>query len=251
MITNNQNSIKTYKYRRNTAAIITALIFIVISISTALQSDINQETTDNNTTNVAFSTISAAESLDKLEIKGRAPKTGYSRSQFGDGWGTADGCDLRNLILQRDLNNDELDNTNCQVKNGVLQQDPYTGESITFVRGAQTSSAVQIDHVVALSDAWQKGAQNISYQDRVRIANDPLNLLAVDGPTNIEKGDKDAASWLPPNKSYRCMYVARQIAVKVKYKLWVTKAEHSAMKRTLSNCPNQKLPQEFNAGLSQ
>jgi hypothetical protein len=157
---------------------------------------------------------------------------------------------LRNLILQRDLEKDELNYTNCQVHSGILTEDPYTGETITFVRGAQTSSDIQIDHVVALSDAWQKGAQNISYEERIKLANDPLNLLAVDGPTNIEKGDKDAASWLPPNKSYRCMYVARQIAVKVKYKLWVTRAEHSAMKRILNNCPDQLLPIE-NSSLSQ
>src|SRR5947199_120048 len=82
------------------------------------------------------------------------------------------------------------------------------------VRGQRTSAAVQIDHVVALSDAWQTGAQLLPALERARLANDPVELLAVDGPTNEAKGDGDAATWLPPNKPFRCAYVARQIAVK-------------------------------------
>jgi hypothetical protein len=101
---------------------------------------------------------------------------------------------------------------------------------------------VQIDHVVAVSDAWQKGAQNLDVSKRAEFYNDPLNLLAVDGPTNDKKGDGDAATWLPSNKDYRCRYVARQIAVKAKYTLWVTQAEHDAMKNVLSACPGQALP---------
>jgi hypothetical protein len=95
---------------------------------------------------------------------------------------------------------------------------------------------------VALSDAWQKGAQKLSFASRVQFANDPLNLLAVDGPTNSSKGDSDAATWLPPNKAYRCAYVARQVAVKRKYQLWVTSAERDAIARVLKACPGQKLP---------
>ena len=111
-----------------------------------------------------------------------------------------------------------------------------------FVRGPGTSSDIQIDHVVALGDAWQKGAQQLSSAERYALANDPLELLAVDGKTNQDKGDGDAASWLPPNKSYRCAYVARQIAVKVKYKLWVTPAEYQAMATVLNDCPTQTTP---------
>jgi hypothetical protein len=103
---------------------------------------------------------------------------------------------------------------------------------------------VQIDHVVAVSDAWQKGAQALDVSTRAQFYNDPLNLLAVDGPSNQKKSDADAATWLPPNKSYRCRYVARQIAVKAKYSLWVTQAEHDAMKNVLSTCPGQTLPIE-------
>lgn len=127
---------------------------------------------------------------------------------------------------------------------GVLA-DPFTAATINFVRGNATSTAVQIDHVVALSDAWQKGAQQLTAPQREAFANDPLNLLATDGPTNGAKGDSDAATWLPPNKSFRCEYVALQTAVKAKYNLWMTKAEHVAIRTILtSSCPDQPVPED-------
>ena len=182
----------------------------------------------------------AMAALDTLEVKGRAPKTGYARTQFGDGWSTKGGCDTRNRILQRDLVDAIIDD-NCKVTSGTLQ-DPYTGRDIEFTRGSNTSALVQIDHVVALSNAWQTGAQQLSAAEREALANDPLELLAVDGPANQQKGDGDAATWLPSNKPFRCQYIARQIAVKKKYHLWVTDAEKSAMYRILSACPEQTLP---------
>jgi hypothetical protein len=106
---------------------------------------------------------------------------------------------------------------------------------------------VPIDHVVALSNSWQTGSAYWDAPKRVALANDPLNLLAVDGPTNQAKGDGDTATWLPPNKSYRCAYVARQVAVKMKYQLWVTAAEADAMRRVLSACPGQELPTDSGA----
>ena len=147
---------------------------------------------------------------------------------------------IRNIILNRDLLNVIVDES-CNVTSGTLN-DPYTGKIIMFVRGGNTSSVVQIDHVVALSDAWQKGAQQFTLEKRIELANDPLELLAVDGSANMQKSDGDAATWLPPDKSFRCQYVARQIAVKQKYKLWVTQAEYNAMADILSKCPNQLLP---------
>ena len=180
--------------------------------------------------------------LNSLSVKGRAPKTGYSRDLFSDGWGDIGQCDTRNYILQRDLTNIVWRaGESCIVESGRLH-DPYTNSIIDFLRGVGTSNAVQIDHVVALSDAWQKGAQKLSSSQRYALYNDPLNLLAVDGPTNGQKSDSDAASWLPPNKSYRCSYVARQVAVKKKYSLWVTAAEKEAIQRVLAKCPKQKLP---------
>lgn len=183
---------------------------------------------------------SALALLEALEIKGRAPKTGYERTQFGDGWAKIDGCDMRNIILHRDLMN-AIVGGNCKILSGMLN-DPYTGKMIEFKRGADTSDDVQIDHVVALSNAWQTGAQQLTSERRQALANDPLELLAVDGEANQQKSDGDAATWLPPNKAFRCQYVARQVAVKAKYDLWVTKAEYDAIKRVLGTCPSQALP---------
>jgi hypothetical protein len=173
-------------------------------------------------------------SLGALEVKGRAPKTGYARAQFGDGWATNDGCDTRERILIRDMK-DVVTSDGCKVQSGTLN-DPYTGKIINFTRGEATSAEVQIDHVVALSNAWQTGAQQLSYDQRVALANDPLELLAVDGPANQNKGDGDAATWLPPNKPFRCQYVSRQISVKAKYGLWVTSAERDAIASILPAC---------------
>jgi hypothetical protein len=186
----------------------------------------------------------AADKLEALPIKGRAPKTGYSREQFSAGWADVGGCDTRNYILKRDLTDTVTKSaSDCTVLSGTLN-DPYTGKIIRFTRGAGTSDDVQIDHVVAVSDAWQKGAQQLDVSKRAEFYNDPLNLLAVDGPANNKKGDGDAATWLPPNKAFRCRYVSRQIAVKAKYSLWVTQAEHDAMKNVLAACPGQQLPSE-------
>ena len=177
--------------------------------------------------------------------KGRAAKTGYTRDQFGPAWADVDrnGCDTRNDILKRDLTDEVFkEKTNgCTVLSGTLV-DPFSGETINFVRGVATSSEVQIDHTVALSNAWQTGAFKLTADQRKAFANDPLNLLAVKGRLNSQKGDGDAATWLPPLKSYRCDYVSRQIAVKMKYKLWFTAPEKEAMIRILKTCPEKALP---------
>ncbi|GAB2771031.1 DUF1524 domain-containing protein [Terrabacter koreensis] len=180
-----------------------------------------------------------------LPVRGRAPKTNYARAQFGADWFDADrnGCDTRNDVLARDLRQIAYSpgTGNCVVKGGVLS-DPYSGTTIRFQRGSSTSNAVQIDHMVALEDAWQKGAQSWSAERRVHLANDPLNLLAVKGSLNLQKGSGDTATWLPPNTTYRCAYVARQVAVKRSYNLWVTAAEREAMIRVLGACPALSLP---------
>lgn len=192
----------------------------------------------------------AAAALATLAVKGRAPKTGYARSRFGQRWADidGDGCDQRNQVLARDMDAERFKpgTRDCVVLTGSLR-DPYTARTIAFTRGAGSSDDVQIDHVVALSDAWQKGAQQLDAPTRTRIGNDPLNLVAVDGPTNARKGDGDAATWLTPNARYRCAYVARQVAVKARYALWVTAAERDAISRVLDTCPGQTLPGDANA----
>ena len=187
----------------------------------------------------------AIASLETLPVKGRAPKTGYTRDQFGQAWADVDrnGCDTRNDILKRDLTSltYKAKTRNCVVLSGTLL-DRYSGESINFVRGNITSMEVQIDHVVALSNAWQTGAFKLTAEQRKALANDPINLFAVKGRLNSQKGDGDAATWLPPLKSFRCAYVAQQIAVKAKYSLWVVPPEKAAMLSILAKCPTQKLP---------
>jgi len=185
--------------------------------------------------------------IEAQVTKGRAPKTGYTRAQFGPEVSKADfdrnGCETRNDILRRDLTNLVfLEKTRpCTVTSGTLV-DPFSGETINFVRGVTTSSEVEIDHTVALSNAWQTGAFKLTADQRKAFANDPLNLLAVKGRLNRQKSDSDAATWLPPLKSYRCDYVSRQIAVKIKYKLWFTAPEKEAMIKILKTCPEKALP---------
>lgn len=193
----------------------------------------------------ATSVASGLSIIESQVTKGRAAKTGYTRAQFGQTWADVDrnGCDTRNDILKRDLTGEVFKEKTreCVVLSGTLI-DPFSGETINFVRGNVSSMEVQIDHVVALSNAWQTGAFKLTLKERTAFANDPLNLLAVKGRLNSQKGDGDAATWLPPLKSFRCDYVSRQIAVKLKYKLWFTAPEKEAMIRILKSCPEKALP---------
>ena len=192
----------------------------------------------------AESATTALALLETLSVQGRAPQTGYSREQFGQAWsddvtvdGGHNGCDTRNDVLRRDITDALIKpgTQGCVVLSGTLG-DPYSGTVVQFLRGSDTSADVQIDHLVALSDAWQTGAQQLSAEQRQNLANDPDNLQATLGRLNQQKGAGDASTWLPPNKSYRCTYVARQVEVKAKYQLWLKPAEKDAMTRVLGGC---------------
>ncbi|WP_327359690.1 HNH endonuclease family protein [Streptomyces sp. NBC_01304] len=200
---------------------------------------------------------SAREALAGLQVKNPAAMTGYDRTvKFGRAWSDSTGapgagnhCDTRNDVLRRDLTSIVFKGTStCVVASGVLD-DPYTGKRVKFVRGPH-SSKVQIDHSVALAASWRTGAARLSQAQREALGNDLLNLIAVDGPANSSKSDDDAADWLPPNKAFHCRYVARQIAVKAKYRLWVTPPEKTAMTRVLATCPDQALPAENGKGVA-
>jgi hypothetical protein len=185
---------------------------------------------------------SAAAVLASLPVKGRAPMTGYSRERFGAAWfdEDANGCDTRDDVLARDLvHAQRRPGSSCVLVAGDLA-DPYTRQRIRFVRG--DGDLVDIDHVVALGNAWTTGAFRWSPAKRLALANDRANLLAVDASANRSKGDADAATWLPPNKAFRCSYVARQVSVKARYGLWVTPAERSAISRVLDSCPDERAP---------
>jgi hypothetical protein len=235
---------REHKVRRTIVAII---VFIISAVIIANHPNLQQPTVSPpkapTSTITTEASGDAVEALSKVAVKGRAPKTGYERVQFGDGWQMQQGCDMRNIILRRDLINIQTDENGCKIVSGQLN-DPYTGRQVAFFRGETTSDDVQIDHVIALSNAWQTGAQGLTAEQRQAFANDPLELLAVHGQTNQQKSDSDAATWLPPNKAFRCQYVARQIAVKAKYQLWVTASEKDAMLQVLSTCPGQQLPSE-------
>lgn len=197
-----------------------------------------------------ISTGEAVSVLAALPTKGRAPRTGYDRGGFGQRWADLDrnGCDQRNDVLARDLDvlTFKPGTRDCVVLSGTLL-DPYTGSTLEFQRGPSTSGDVQIDHVVALSNAWQTGAQQIDASTRERLANDPLNLIATEGRVNQSKGDGDAATWLPPAGSFRCPYVARQVAVKARYGLWVTAPERAAIERVLKGCPGERVGEDTRA----
>ncbi len=187
----------------------------------------------------------AAQVLAQLDVQKKNSSRGYKRSKFGSGWGNSnnDPCDTRSDILKRDLSRYTVpprDLHDCMVLTGVLEIDPYTGEQIVYERGG--ASEIDIDHVVALSNSWGLGAKSWSKKKRRAFANDPLNLLAVDAGANRSKGDKDASKYLPSNTSFQCDYVARQIAVKDKYDLAVTRAEKRAMTQVLDTCPKEKIP---------
>lgn len=202
---------------------------------------------------------SPAAALAALPVRGANPMTGYDRDeQFGAKWSDDvdvpsghNGCDQRSDILRRSMSDMKIkpNTRGCVPLSGTLH-DPYTGRTIAFVRGADTSDDVQIDHIVALADAWRTGAASLTDQQRRNLAGDPLNLIAVDGPTNQAKGDRDAAEWLPPNTDARCMYITRQISVKTKYQLWLTPAEKNSMASVLDTCPEEQLPTEDSSGVA-
>ena len=224
--------------RRRILVIVVALtgVAVWLFVNPNSYEDIFTKVENTGGEEVVDSGMLAREVLEKLEVKGRAPKTGYSREEFYDGWPIMDGCNLRQKILKREFGETAV-LEGCDVVAGEFDE-PYTGEHMVLSDKTEVAK-IQIDHVVALSDAWQKGAQYKDYETRYKIATDPLNLLAVDGPANEQKSDGDAATWLPKNKKFRCQYVARQVSVKYKYGLWVTKAEKEAILRVLENCPNE------------
>lgn len=238
MVVHNSYVVSIYRKRRFIIIFISLLMF-GYTIFTNTPNQVNTKS-EVKSASINLKIGLAVDVLDNLVIKSRAAKTDYSRDKFGAGWAVSSGCDTRNIILNRDLF-DVAINDKCEVVSGILN-DSYTGKIISFARGSDSSSAIQIDHVVALSDAWQKGAQQLTTKERIALANDPLELLAVDGPANMQKSDGDAATWLPSNKAFRCEYVARQIAVKQKYNLWVTRAEHDVMSNILHKCSGQLLP---------
>jgi hypothetical protein len=175
--------------------------------------------------------------IDGVRTKGRGPKTGYERDEFGYAWmDSADGvpfahngCDTRNDLLARDGERLKYRSGSDCVVISMTLRDPYTGKAVEWRK--ESASDVQIDHVMPLSYDWQMGASRWSRDKREQIANDPLNLLPVSGSANSSKSDSGPASWLPPNKQIRCSYAVRFAQVSLKYGLPVTAADKQMMLR--------------------
>lgn len=191
----------------------------------------------------------ALEAVSTLTVRQTDSVSGYDRDLFQ--WNKfdedGDGCDTRNDILARDLD-DIFKQDKCVVFSGILD-DPYTGDRIDFQRGQSTSSKVQIDHIVALSDAWNSGASHWNESKLRAFGNDPYNLAAVDGTANTQKSNSSADEWLPANAAARCLYVATQVGVKEHYALTVTQTEAQKMREVLGSCPTQSIPQSNGPGL--
>jgi Protein of unknown function (DUF1524) len=184
----------------------------------------------------------AAQALASLAVAPAGSLDGYTRDAFGQAWsddvtvaGGHNGCDTRNDVLRRDLTGVQTrpGTHDCVVIAGTLQ-DPYTAKAIQFTKAK--AGLVQIDHIVPLAYAWRMGARNWPPDKRRNLANDPANLLAVDGSTNESKGDEGPAQWLPPNTGYRCAYAAKFVTVAATYGLPVTPADKQTLTQTLQPC---------------
>lgn len=216
-------------------ALLMAFLMSTCSGAGAMIQRINKSHSSRNvdTSAVADGTLS---DLNELAVNDNpTPPEKYSRvEQFGPAWKDVDhnGCDTRNDILARDLIVRGMRNS-CVVTAGQLA-DPYSGKWIDFRK--KDASKVQIDHVVALENAWQSGAYNLTQEDREALANDPDNLLAVNGHDNMAKGSKSADQWMPPNSTYACAYASKQVKIKNRYALTVTTPEKQALADALATC---------------
>jgi Protein of unknown function (DUF1524) len=176
----------------------------------------------------------------------RVHRYDYRRAAYGDAWdddndaaGGHNGCDTRDDILSRDL----VDKTYVSIKRcpnavatGTLH-DPYTNATVAFQRGAKVGESVQIDHIVPLAYAWDMGAYGWTFPERLRFANDPANLLAVEGQANQDKGDSPPAQWMPPNTAFACQYAMQFMAVLRGYQLPVEQVSAGVLRQAAATCP--------------
>lgn len=224
------------------AAAIVVIAFHVVQAATGVNPGVVLDTVDRGAATIRHAIgvdpndlIYARSALPRLTVTGPGSLTGYVRgpAQWGPTWADVDhnGCRTRDDILRRDLTQTVLTGR-CAVVSGVLA-DPYTGKTIRYSRTHAT--AVQIDHVVPLAEAWRSGARAWTTARREQLANDPAELLAVDGPANESKGDSGPDEWQPA-AAFRCAYAAKYVLVKVRYRLTVTAPEKRALETTLTAC---------------
>lgn len=176
--------------------------------------------------------------LDSLTIADPYSPYDYDRELFGQAWADVDrnGCDTRNDILARDLADVTYKpgTRDCVVQTGTLG-DPYTGNVLEFTKGG-TSQVIDIEHIVALEDAWNSGAWEWSDEERLAFANDPRVLAVVDGPTNREKGSDSISEWLPPYEGSHCAYGASYVEIAAAYDLSISEEDHAALEELSAEC---------------
>ncbi len=220
-----------------------AVLAVVVAVQTVLASRHEAFVASADAPTVAPGVdVLAGIPLVPLRIRGHD----YRRAAFGDSWdddndapGGHNGCDTRNDILDRDL----IDKTFVAIKRcphavatGTLR-DPYTNSVIPFVRGNQVGASVQIDHIVPLAYAWDMGARDWPDELRLRFANDPANLLAVQGQANQDKGDQEPANWMPPNQAFWCQYSLQFLEVLRGYHLPVDQPSADRLRQAAGTCP--------------
>lgn len=181
-------------------------------------------------------------------VSARERGSDYRRAAFGEAWdddtgapGGHNGCDTRDDILDRDLADKTYTATRrCPraVAAGTLR-DPYTSDTVVFVRGSRVGASVQIDHIVPLAYAWDMGARDWTDERRRRFANDPANLLAVDGQANQDKGDMGPGEWMPPNSAFWCAYAVQFIDVLRGYRLVLDEASAQRLRQATARCPTR------------
>jgi hypothetical protein len=235
----------TRRRRRRTPALVTLAALVIVIVAAVVQWRGDPGPGSGATGGPSASGLgsepasygSARLALEGLEVRTDERVPGYDRESFA--WRTdvdRNGCDTRNDVLRRDLADTSIRSgtRGCVVQAGVLE-DPYSGARVDFDR-SRDPEAVQIDHVVSLSDAWSSGAWRWDAAYRAAFANDPLELVAASAAENNAKSDATADEWLPADPADACALVARQVSVKVRTELSVTRAEHDAMARVLDDC---------------
>jgi len=191
--------------------------------------------------------------LQRLTVMEPVEDLTYDRDEFGSGWGDldGDGCNTREEVMWRDLLWAKRED-GCNVVEGTLR-DPYTWTLIRYDE-AVNAQTVQVDHVYPLKRAWLYGARGWSEEKRKRFANDELNLLAVDGPTNGRKSDQGPETWLLPvnpnrplvrqtvlvNRAYECSWSRRYVQVAAKWRLGISPRDEAVLADTLERCRGRR-----------
>lgn len=222
------------------AAFAVVAVLVAVQVVAAARSDLSKHSG-------APTVVSGSDVLAGVAVVAtRVRDADYRRGAFGDAWeddndapGGRNGCDTRNDILNRDLEDKIYVATRrCpQAVAGGTLRDPYTNATIAFVRGNRVGASVQIDHLVPLAFAWDMGARDWTEPMRIRFANDPANLLAVAGGANQDKGDQPPGDWMPPNAAFWCQYAVAFIAVVRGYGLPVDEASAHRLRDASSDCP--------------